>query len=101
MDTFDPRNFPNFGDLSIPNTQFLTSLQIPTTLLSLLRTTFDNVTDIDNASGFSIILGKIDSSGNITDTTNYYYFVSSSTATSGDVYGGGDNCTSGPVTLSA
>ena len=63
--------------------------------------TFDNVTDIDNASGFSIILGKIDSSGNITDTTNYYYFVSSSTATSGDVYGGGNNCTSGPVTLSA
>ena len=63
--------------------------------------TFDNVTDIDNASGFSIILGKINSSGSITDTTNYYYFVSSSTATSGDVYGGGDNCTAGPVTLSA
>ena len=62
---------------------------------------FDNVTDIDSASGFSIILGKIDSSGNITDTTNYYYFVSSSTATSGNIYGGGDNCTSGPVTLSA
>ena len=62
---------------------------------------FDNVTDIDSASGFSIILGKIDSSGNITDTTNYYYFVSSNTATSGDVYGGGDNCTAGPVTLSA
>jgi hypothetical protein len=62
---------------------------------------FDGVTDIDNASGFSIILGKIDSSGNITDTTNYYYFASSDTATSGDVYGGGDNCTAGPVTLSA
>ena len=62
---------------------------------------FDNVTDISNANGFSIIVGKIDSSGNISDTTNYYYFVSISTATTGGVTGGGAECSSGPVTLQA
>ena len=62
---------------------------------------FDNVTDISNANGFSIIVGKIDSSGNVSDTTNYYYFVSTSTATTGGVAGGGAECSSGPVTLQA
>jgi hypothetical protein len=62
---------------------------------------FDNVTDISNANGFSIIVGKINSSGNVSDTTNYYYFVSTSTATTGGVTGGGGQCSSGPVTLQA
>ena len=62
---------------------------------------FDNVTDISNANGFSIIVGKINSSGNVSDTTNYYYFVSTSTATTGGVAGGGAECSSGPVTLQA
>lgn len=62
---------------------------------------FDNVTDISNSNGFSIIVGKINSSGNVSDTTNYYYFVSTSTATTGGVTGGGEQCSSGPVTLQA
>lgn len=62
---------------------------------------FDNVTDISNANGFSIIVGKINSSGSVSDTTNYYHFVSTSTATTGGVTGGGAECSSGPVTLQA
>ena len=62
---------------------------------------FDNVTDISNANGFSIIVGKINSSGNRSDTTNYYYIVSTSTATTGGVASGGAECSSGPVTLQA
>ena len=70
--------------------------------------TFDNVSDLNNASGFTIALGQIDSSGNITGATttdsltdpiNYFYITSTSNATSGDVSGGGDNCSAGPVTL--
>ena len=63
--------------------------------------TFDNVSDISNASGFSITVGKIDSSGNISNTSNYFYFQSASTATNGNVSGGGDGCSAGPVTLQA
>ena len=61
--------------------------------------TFDNVSDISNSDGFTIIVGKIDSSGNVTNTTNYYYFQSSNTATNGNISGGGDNCSAGPVNL--
>ena len=61
--------------------------------------TFDGVSDISNASGFTITVGKIDSSGNITDTTNYFYFQSTDTATSGNIQGGGAACSAGPVTL--
>src|SRR5210317_1221274 len=62
---------------------------------------FNNVEDISNASGFSITVGKIDASGNVDDTTNYYYFTSTDTATTSGISGGGDNCTAGPVTLSS
>ena len=62
---------------------------------------FNNVTDISNSNGFTITLGKINSSGNVSNTTNYYYFTSTSSATTSGISGGGDNCTSGPVTLSA
>ena len=70
--------------------------------------TFDNVSDLNNANGFTIALGQIDSSGNVTGATtsdpltdpiNYFYITSASTATSGGVSGGGDNTSAGPVTL--
>ena len=63
--------------------------------------TFDNVSDISNASGFSITVGKIDSSGNISNTSNYFYFQSSDTAASGNISGGGNGCSAGPVNLQA
>ena len=70
--------------------------------------TFDNVSDLNNTSGFTIALGQIDSSGNVTGATtsdpltdpiNYFYITSTSNATSGGVSGGGANCSAGPVTL--
>ena len=70
--------------------------------------TFDNVSDIDSVNGFTIALGQIDSAGNITGATtsdpltnpiNYFYITSTSNATSGNIQGGGDNCSAGPVTL--
>jgi hypothetical protein len=62
---------------------------------------FDNVTDISNANGFTITVGKIDSSGIVSDTLNYFYFRSTSIATTGNVSGGGAQCSAGPVTLQA
>ena len=70
--------------------------------------TFDNVSDLNNTSGFTIALGQIDSSGNITGATttdsltqpiNYFHITSTSNATLGGISGGGDNCSAGPVTL--
>ena len=61
--------------------------------------TFDGVSDISNASGFVITVGQINSSGIVGNTTNYYYFQSTDTAVSGDIQGGGNGCTAGPVTL--
>jgi len=70
--------------------------------------TFDNVSDLNNTSGFTIALGQIDSSGNITGATttdpltqpiNYFHITSTSNATTGGVSGGGENCSAGPVTL--
>ena len=70
--------------------------------------TFDNVSDLNNTSGFTIALGQIDSSGTVTGATtsdpltspiNYFYITSTSNATTGGVSGGGDNCSAGPVTL--
>jgi hypothetical protein len=62
---------------------------------------FDNVTDISNANGFTITVGKIDSSGIVSDSLNYFYFLSTSTATTGNIAGGGAQCSAGPVTLQA
>ena len=62
---------------------------------------FDGVTDISNASGCTVTVGKLNSSGIVSDTTNYYYFQSSDTATSGNINGGGDSNTAGPVNLQA
>ena len=70
--------------------------------------TFDNVSDLNNASGFTIALGQIDSSGTITGATttdsltqpiNYFHITSTSNATTGGISGGGENCSAGPVTL--
>jgi len=65
---------------------------------------FDGITgsNITKAAGYSITIGKKDSSGNITNTTDFYHFtVDTDTATSGDESGGGENCSAGPATLSA
>ena len=68
--------------------------------------TFDNVSDLNNANGFTIALGQIDSTGTVTTAPgtltspeNYFYITSTSTATEGDVSGGGSNASAGPVTL--
>ena len=70
--------------------------------------TFDNVSDLNNANGFTIALGQIDSAGNITGATtsdpitnpiSYFYITSTSNATTGNIEGGGANCSAGPVTL--
>jgi hypothetical protein len=62
---------------------------------------FDGVTDISNANGFTITVGKIDSAGLVSDPLNYFYFLSTSTATTGNISGGGAQCSAGPVTLQA
>ena len=70
--------------------------------------TFDNVSDLNNANGFTIALGQIDSAGNVTGATtsdpltnpiNFFHITSTSNATTGGISGGGDNCSAGPVTL--
>ena len=65
---------------------------------------FDGITgsNIAKTAGYSITVGKRDSSGNITNTTDFYHFtVDTDTATSGSESGGGENCSAGPATLSA
>ena len=65
---------------------------------------FDGVTgtNVAKAAGYSITVGKRDSSGNITQTDNFYHFtVDTNTATTGGISGGGEGCSSGPATLTA
>ena len=65
---------------------------------------FDGITGANLASslGYSITVGKRDSSGDIDNTDDYYHFtVNTNTATSGGISGGGNNCSAGPATLSA
>jgi len=65
---------------------------------------FDGVTgaNVAKSAGYSITVGKRDSSGDITQTDNFYHFtVDTNTATSGGVSGGGENCSAGPATLTA
>ena len=68
---------------------------------------FDAIS-VNDATGYTIQLGQIDSAGNVTGATttdpltdpiNYFYITSTSNATSGGVSGGGANCSAGPVTL--
>ena len=65
---------------------------------------FDGITgsNVAKSAGYSITVGKRDSSGNITKTTNFYHFtVDTNTATTGGISGGGENCSAGPATLTA
>ena len=65
---------------------------------------FDGITgsNVAKSAGYSITVGKRDSSGDITQTDNFYHFtVDTNTATSGGVLGGGNNCSAGPATLTA
>ena len=65
---------------------------------------FDGISgsNIAYSSGYSITVGKRDSSGDITNTDDYYHFtVNTNTATSGAVSGGGNSCSAGPASLSA
>ena len=58
--------------------------------------------NIAKAVGYSITIGKRDSNGNITNTTDFYHFtVDTNTATTGGISGGGENCSAGPATLTA
>jgi len=65
---------------------------------------FDGITgaNIAKAAGYSITVGKRDSSGNITNTTDFYHFtVDTNTATTGSISGGGNSCSAGPATITA
>ena len=65
---------------------------------------FDGITgsNVAKAAGYSITVGKRDSSGNITNTTDFYHFtVDTNTATTGSISGGGNSCSAGPATLTA
>jgi len=72
---------------------------------------FDNVSDLDNANGFTITLGQKQTNGTIitapnstpteilTTPENFFFITSTSNATSGQVSGGLNDCSAGPVTL--
>ncbi len=65
---------------------------------------FDGISgsNVAKAAGYSITVGKRDSSGDITNTDDFYHFtVDTNTATSGGVSGGGNSCSAGPATITA
>ena len=62
---------------------------------------FDGIEDISRENGFTITVGKIDEFGDIVDTLNYFHFESDYAATTGNISGGGAQCSAGPVTLQA
>jgi len=65
---------------------------------------FDGVTgaNLAKTAGYSITVGKRDSSGDVTQTADFYHFtVDTNTATTGGITGGGENCSAGPATLTA
>ncbi len=67
-------------------------------------TDFDGISgsNVAKAAGYSITVGKRDSSGDITNTDDFYHFtVDTNTATSGGVSGGGNSCSAGPATITA
>ncbi len=66
--------------------------------------------DINSASGFTIALGQIDSTGAVTGATTTdpltqpinYFYISLGAQLAGmapNIQGGGENCSAGPVTL--
>ena len=65
---------------------------------------FDGITgaNLAKAAGYSITVGKRDSSGILHNTENFYHFtVDTNTATTGGISGGGNSCSAGPATLTA
>ena len=65
---------------------------------------FDGIagSNVAKSAGYSITVGKRDSSGTITQTDNFYHFtVDTNTATTGGISGGGNSCSAGPATLTA
>ena len=65
---------------------------------------FDGITgsNVAKSAGYSITVGKRDSSGDITNTENFYHCtVDTDTATTGGISGGGNSCSAGPATLTA
>ena len=67
-------------------------------------TDFDGISgsNVAYSSGYSITVGKRDSSGDITNTNDYYHFtVNTNTTTSGGISGGGNSCSAGPATITA
>ena len=65
---------------------------------------YDGITgaNLAKSAGYSITVGKRDSSGDITNTENFYHFtVDTNTATTGGISGGGNSCSAGPATITA
>ena len=65
---------------------------------------FDGISgsNIAKTAGYSSTVGKRDSAGDITNTDHYYHLtVNTNTATSGEISGGGNNCSACPATLTA
>ena len=72
---------------------------------------FDNITDLNNANGFTITIGQKQTDGSVTvapssnpteiltTPENYFFITSTSNATTNDISGGGSNASAGPVTL--
>ena len=65
---------------------------------------FDGISgsNIAKAAGYSITVGRKDSSGSVISGTTddcYSFTVDTNTATTGGISGGGEFCTSGPATL--
>ncbi len=58
--------------------------------LNNLRTDIRNYTEVDNGAT---------TTDSLTTPINYFYITSTSNATSGNIQGGGLNCSAGPVTL--
>ena len=72
--------------------------------------TISGVTDIDSATGFTILLGRIAADGTVSGATttdslttpiSYFYFQSGDNGLLSGTTGGGNNCSAGPVTLEA
>ena len=70
--------------------------------------TFDNVSDLNNENGFTITVGQkqtdgsiVTTGGGLTTPENYFFIQSASNATTGNISGGEQNNSAGPVTLGA
>ena len=68
--------------------------------------TLDGITNLSQTAGFTIGLGKINSSsvittapGTLTEPENWFYFDPGQIATTGNVNGGGELLSAGPATL--